>query len=162
MPLQWLRLPGVPRQHPTARSHRAHGKGAGCRTARRAAQPCPAGATTGAGITRHKRRKSETDPGCILCSCSRGKSAWSEGISTGNVWISQIHSQDSPRLLRTRCLRAGRSLVRGGPREPSLISLLENNPWEMSAKGFQTGFGASIHASCSWGEHPFHAKHPEG
>lgn len=50
---------------PPPRSHRAHPKGAGCTTAGRAAQPCPAGAATGTGTMRSKRTKSETDPGGI-------------------------------------------------------------------------------------------------
>ena len=78
-------------------------------------------------------------------SCSPGESARAEGISTGNVWISQIRSlrqRDSPRP------RAGRLLVRGEPREPGLTS----SPWEMNPRGFGMGSGASIHVSCSGGK----------
>lgn len=110
--------------------------------------------------------RSEADPGGILPSCSRGTSAQAEGISIGNVWISQIHSlrqQDSPRLLHARHLQSRKApYFRGGPQEPDLISLLETNPWEVSPKGFETGFQASIQASCSWKEHPSRANHPKG
>lgn len=112
-----------------------------------------------------REKKPETDPGGIPLSCSQGKSAGAGGISSGNVWVSRIHSirqQGSPRLLHNCHLPAGRSRAQGGPPEPDLYSLLENNSWEVRPKGFGTGFGAKIHVRISWGEHLFHGNHAEG
>lgn len=162
MPPQWLQLPGVPRQHPPSSQQ-------GCRDSRTGSSALSCRGCRRRGTMNRKGIKSETDPGGIPTSCSRAKSVQAEGISIGNVWISQIHSlrqRDSPRLRHTHRRQAGGPFVRGGPREPSLISSLENNPWEVSPKGFGTGFGtgfgASIHASCTGGKHPSHANHPEG
>lgn len=157
VPPRWLRLPG---------SHRAHGKGTGCRTAGRAAQPCPARAAAGAGTANRRGMKSEADPGSIPPLLPPGN------VSSGG---GDFHREclDFPNPLpQTAGLTTASAhsppakwegpLFRGGPQEPGLISLLETNPWEVSPKGFGTGFEASIQASCSQKEHPSRANHPKG